>query len=116
MFFCGREKPGCTVNTIAVAQGHGGETLFGRTFGQVLRQGCASEEAEGTAGVEFDVGHGSSRVNSIEVPPVFDMNQAVKTLIGRDVPFFPLPLPVFPPVAIQKPGAAHILDRPRAPR
>jgi hypothetical protein len=57
MFFGGRMQAGRAVKSIAIAQRECRKTEPGGGANEILRIRCATEEAEGAAGVEFDVGH-----------------------------------------------------------
>ena len=54
-FLGGEVETRGAVEAVAVEQRHGGELILGGDGDQVLGQGRAFEEAEGGAGMEFDV-------------------------------------------------------------
>ena len=61
MFFCGCVQAGRAVKSIAIAQRERRKTEPGGGAHEVLRIRCATQKAEGAAGVELNVGHGRRR-------------------------------------------------------
>ena len=59
MFFCGRVQAGRAIKSVAIAQRNCRKTEPGGGAGQILRIGGATQKAEGAAGMQLMVGHGT---------------------------------------------------------
>ena len=57
MLAAGDGKTLRAVNAVAIEQGHRRHLQFGRSLGEMFRRRSAAQKTEGTARVEFDVGH-----------------------------------------------------------